>query len=107
MLHICGASKGKYGKPILLKDSGITKFTDPDTLKEYKIPQKLRCESSKHEGRKVWFLWQEMYIQKWELTEEELERAEEEYDIFSLDMPPLILCSGCMKRWEQNNEEGE
>jgi len=33
MLHICGASKGKYGKPILLKDSGITKFTDPETVR--------------------------------------------------------------------------
>jgi len=104
VIHICGATRGHYGKPILLKDLGIKKFIDPDTQKEYKIPKKLRCDSSKHEGRKVWFPWQKMYVQKWELTEEELKQAEKEYDIFSLDMPPLIICHECAKRWKKQNE---
>jgi len=35
------------------------------------------------------------------LTEEEFDKALEEGDLFSLDMPSMILCPECAKYFEQ------
>ena len=90
-LYICGATKGKYSSP--------AKSTNES-------PQKCACEHPKHwgwgrgtrNGQKLYYPIKDMFIQKWELTEEEFERAVKEYDMFSLEVEPRIICKNCAKK---------
>lgn len=102
MSAICGASRGNYGKPILISESGIRKCID-DEYNEYPFPEKMACDHPDHwklgsgtrNGQKLYYPVNEMFIQKWEMTEEEMEQAVEAYDMFSLEMKPRILCKNC------------
>ena len=79
---ICGASRGRYGKPL----------TFPEAYRG-KLPQTTycdRCEKRyKIEGLRVF---------RWELEPEELKEAVRDFDIFSLDMPDQILCRKCIDK---------
>lgn len=80
---ICGASLGRWGKPMPLPTAPAGK---------------MRCEISTHHLRKWLFPATEMYYQRWELTEDEMSQAINNYDMFSLDMPPRFLCEDCKRR---------
>lgn len=95
--YICGATRGHYGKPIPFNKSGI-KFISEDTYKELKTPKIYSCESSKHEGRKKRYPIKEMYVRKWEMTKQELKEATDAWDMFSLEMGPIIICPECAKK---------
>lgn len=52
-------------------------------------------------GRRLWYPTEDCFYVTWELTEEEFDEALEEGDLFSLDMPSMILCPDCAKYFEQ------
>lgn len=69
--HICGASRGRYSKPIPIEDIGIKWISESGGM--VKPPKKLRCESGDFlHPRKRWYPYKEMYAQKWTLTKKEL-----------------------------------
>lgn len=100
-IHICKA-KGRYSKSIPIKDIKI-RWISEETGKEIKPPKIYSCEHPKHylwSGRKKRFSLEEMYVQKWELTEEEFKEATERADYVTLEMIGhiRIICSNCAKK---------
>jgi hypothetical protein len=100
---ICGVSRGKYIKPVLYIESGI-KFIDDDYNEIIvSIEEKYPCEHPGHwplgngtrNGQKLYYPLKDMYYQKWHLTEEELNEAVEQFDMFSLEMHGRIICKNC------------
>ena len=96
--NICGASRGQYGKPKPLKDFPL-KWVSEETGRPIKTPKKVECEYPKHEiygdGRQKWYLIESCYVQHWKLTKKELREATRDWDMFSLEMRPRILCPKC------------
>jgi hypothetical protein len=95
---ICGASRGRYGKPEPLEIEWMDQNGNTS-----KAPEKYPCEHFKHwewgkgtrNGQKLYYPTETMYWQKWELTDEELEEAIDQYDMFSIEMTGRIICSNC------------
>ena len=105
-IHICKA-KGRYGKPIPIKDVKI-RWISELTGKEVKPPKIYSCEHPKHyfwSGRRKRFPLEEMYVQKWELTEKEFEEAVEKADYIALEMIGhiRIICPNCAKKILEND----
>lgn len=103
---ICGASLGKYGKPIPFLEAGVN-FVDDNYNPVLTEPtEKYPCEHDKHwqwgrgtrNGQKLYFPLKEMFYQKWDLTKKELNQALDSYDMFSLGMPSRLICKECMKK---------
>jgi len=91
---ICGPRRGRWSKPKPIKGS--------KEYKEGKLPKKLRCDNDHIlHGRRLWYPTEDCFYVTWELTEEEFDKALEEGDLFSLDMPSMILCPDCAKYFEQ------
>lgn len=101
-IHIYRATKGHYGAPIPFPKSGI-KFVDEDTGRRIKAPTKIRCEHSRHfanidDGRRWSFRLKECFVQKWEMSKKELNKAVEDWDFASLDMRARIICPWCARK---------
>ena len=102
MSAICGATRGHYGKPITLKESGIKGCID-ENYNKHPLPEKWGCEHPMHwqlgkgtrNGQKLYYPTKEMFVQKWEMTNKEMEEAVECYDMFSLEMKPRLICKNC------------
>jgi hypothetical protein len=107
---ICGATKGKYGRPVPVKESGIS-FIDEEYNTAVDPPLKSACGHAKHwqwgngtrNGQKLYYPTNEMYVQKWELTEDELNKAVNEYDMLSIEVPTILICANCAEH-ELNNQ---
>jgi hypothetical protein len=92
MIHISKSSRGCYGKPAPLKNY----------IENYKS-KRIPCEHPNHwqwgkgtrNGQKLYYPADEMFIQKWEMTEQEMDAAIKAYDMFSLEMKPRIICRNC------------
>src|SRR3990172_10324303 len=101
MIHIYRATRGKYGKPIPVPESGM-KWID-DQGSEIEPPLKQPCEHPKHwqwgrgtrNGQCLYFATDAMFLQKWEMTKREQREAVKQYDMASLEMPPRLLCPDC------------
>lgn len=96
---ICGAGRGRYGKP---QSALKLKWVD------IKNNKKIKCESNKHRSKKLWYPIKKMFYQEWELTEKELKEAIKAFDIFSLEMTGRFICSVCAKeevKYEKNDTE--
>lgn len=89
-VFICSPRHGRWSKP--------KPVTETKEYKEGKLPKKLRCDNDHIlHPRRLWYPTEKCYYVTWELTEEEFEEALEEGDLFSLDMPAMILCPDCAK----------
>lgn len=101
---ICGASRGRYGNPVPVPDVNV-KWLD-DNEEPTTVPEKYACEHPKHwnwgkgtrNGQKLYYPINEMFFQKWELTDKELDEAVEDFDMFSLEMPSRIICENCKNK---------
>lgn len=96
---ICGVRKGRWSKPIPYKEAGIKWVSRSG--KPAKEPKRFRCEHPDHTGRRRWFPVQEMFYQEWEMTEQEIDQAIEEFDVFSLEMleeEGRLICKECAKK---------
>lgn len=100
MSSICGASRGRYGLPEKI-DPEINWVDEDDN--PIKTPLKLPCDHPDHwkwgkgtrNGQKLYYPTYEMYSQRWELTEKELQEAIDSYDMFSLEVEPRYVCENC------------
>lgn len=100
---ICKANRGRYGVPIPIKQININ-WMDEDGNK-ISAPKEKDCEHPHHwmlgkgrrNGQKLKYPLEEMYVQKWELSEKEFKEAIDQFDMFSLDMPIRIICGNCKK----------
>ena len=102
-IHICGASRGRYSKPVPLKDMPI-KWTS-ESGRILNPPKTVRCEGCHIlHPRRRWFPREEMYVQKWVLTKKELREATRDFDMFSLEMPLKIICPWCKERIEKGGQ---
>ena len=89
-VFICGPRRGRWSKP--------KPVTELKEYKEGKLPKKLRCDNDHIlHPRRLWYPIEQCFYVTWELTEEEFDEALEEGDLFSLDVPPMILCPDCAK----------
>jgi len=102
---ICGASRGRYSKPIPIEQVKINWVSE--TERSVNPPLKLKCQSSDllrcqsgsfWHPRKRWYPYNEMYVQKWVLTKKELREATRDFDMFSLEMPLKIICPYCAEK---------
>ena len=104
-IHICGATRGRYGIPRKIKVDTV--FRDVEGEKAT-LPEKLRCEDPLHDEKRIYFPAMECYFQEWELTEKEFREATNDYDMFSLEMPVRMLCPKCaVRRLEHPDESVE
>ena len=102
-ITICGASIGHYGRPWKINGSrGIKRWVD-DKERIVNSPRTFSCESSRHLGRKRRFTLAEGYVQRWVLTKREALRAFKNWDVFSLTMLHLLLCSECARKERTNH----
>lgn len=101
---ICGTSRGRYSKPIKLSEAKL-RWVSMENYRKLKTPTKARCESYQHIGKQLWFPYKEMYVQFWKLTPGELAAALIECDVFSLEMPPRIVCPDCIKKTTKGPHE--
>lgn len=95
---ICGASKGRYSKPI-----PITKIAIKWVNQQGKIiakPKELGCDNADNplHAEQKWFPYKKMYVQKWILIKKERAKAIKEFDMISLDMPVKIICPDCWRK---------
>lgn len=98
--------KGKYGDPIPINQA-ILHWVNDDWFedKNYNCDEleKHPCEYPKHlewgkgrrNGQKLNYPTSQMFVQFWQLTDDEFAQAVENYDMFSLDMPPRLICENC------------
>ena len=87
---ICGPRRGRWSKP--------KPVTETKEYKEGKLPKKLRCDNDHIlHPRRLWYPTEKCFYVTWELTKEEFDETLEEGDLFSLDMPVMILCPDCVK----------
>ena len=101
---ICGVSRGRYADPILIKTKKLNWTDEEDN--PIPVPEKYPCEHNRHwdlgkgtrNGQKLYYPTEEMFWQKWHLTDEEMKEAIEQYDIFSLEMTGRIICGKCAER---------
>lgn len=108
---ICGVSKGRYLNPVLFIESGIKFIDDEYNEINVSIDEKHRCEHQKHwewgngtrNGQKLYYPIKDMFYQKWHLTEDELNAAIEQFDMFSLEMRGRIICKNCANHETINN----
>ena len=94
-IHICGASKGHWGRVI---PATRMKWTSEITGRRVKPPKYLSCECEYHQGRKKKVAVENMYVQLWELTDEEIDEAIKNYDIMSLEPIKRYICKDCYKK---------
>lgn len=88
---IDGPRMGRYGEIRSMLDGGLKWVNENGEPR--KPPKKSKCARCKKS-----FETKDMFYQIWTLTKEELEKAINEFDIFSLEMRPRILCSGCAEK---------
>ncbi|MBK8968615.1 MAG: hypothetical protein R3D58_07120 [Saprospiraceae bacterium] len=101
---VCGVSRGRYIAPVPVNQAKLD-WTDEDG-NQIKIPKKYPCEHDSHwkwgkgtrNGQKLYYPTEEMFWQKWFLTEQEFYDAVDEYDVFSLEMTGRIICRDCTER---------
>ena len=94
---ICGASRGRYSKPIPIEQVKINWVSE--TERSVNPPGKLKCESSDFlHPRRRWYPYKKMFVQKWVLTKKELREATRDFDMFSLEMPLKIICPYCAEK---------
>lgn len=102
--YICGTSMGRYSNPISITEVNIR--WKNENGKRVKSPKKLRCENECiGHPKQCWFPYNEMYIQKWLLTNEETTQAIKNSDIYSLSMPSKILCPHCAKKMKRETKK--
>jgi hypothetical protein len=97
---ICGVSRGRYTipEPIVRSKEWEDEGVDP-----VQRPVKFPCGHPEHwewgkgtrNGQKLYYPTEEMFFQKWHLTDEEMNEAIEQYDVFSLEMRGRIICKNC------------
>src|SRR3990172_8553211 len=95
---ICGVSRGHYIQPIAVEQAKIN-WTDEED-EPILIPKKYPCEHDGHwkygkgtrNGQKLYYPPEEMFWQSWHLTDEEMNEAIKNYDMFSLEMTGRIIC---------------
>lgn len=107
-VYVCGPRRGRYGPPVPV-DEAIKEWVSDATGRRVKPPRTLPCDRCRRLGRRRFrYPREEMYVQRWELSEEELHQAVEEYDFMSLDVPPRFLCRDCARQVgkEENRKEG-
>lgn len=110
-MHIAKATKGRYAKPIPISDIPQLQWIN-ESEEPCEAPEKYPCDHPDHwlwgkgrrNGQKLYYPTQEMYYQKWDLSEEDFNEALETYDILSLDMPPRIICKNCMEKATKLNQ---
>ena len=111
---ICIASRGRYSEPIAYTKKPLNWVNEDLNFPEpIKPPLKFCCEDSRHfdnlqiaknkgetklHGNTESFPLNEMFIQRWVLTEKETQEAIRDYDMFSLEMQPKIICKFCAKK---------
>ena len=101
---ICGVSRGGYIQPIAVEQAEIN-WTDEED-EPIPMPKKLPCQHDDHwrfgkgtrNGQKLYYPTEEMFWQKWHLTDKELKEAIRQHDIFSLEMTGRIICKECAER---------
>ena len=101
---ICGVSRGGYIKPVPMTEMNF-QWEDEDG-NPIDTPLKYACEHDNHwnwgkgtrNGQKLYYPLEEMFYQKWKLTDKEMKEAIEEYDIFSLEMRGRIICKNRAKK---------
>ena len=101
---ICGVSRGRYIQPVPVSNAKINWMDEEDN--PISIPKKYPCTHEKHwewgkgtrNGQKLYFHTEEMFWQKWKLTDKELKEAIRQYDMFSLEMRGRIICQYCAER---------
>jgi hypothetical protein len=99
-IHICGASKGHWGEIIPAKK---IKWISETTGRRVKPPKFLSCECEYHQGKKKKVAVEDMYVQLWELTDEEIDEAIKNYDMMSLEPIKRYICKDC---YEKIKKEG-
>ena len=109
---LCGAGRGHYSSPVPYSKNPL-RWVDAENWDE-KInpPKKFHCEGSDHfdnlrmakfkgktdlHGNTASFPLKDMFIQRWVMTKKEMREAIKQYDMFSLEMPPVIICKFCAK----------
>jgi len=88
---ICSVIKGHWGEPIPATLLGWRTKTG----REANPPKLISCEHPKHQGKRKRFPLVEMYYQRWELTEEKLEKAVKKYEMRSLEPFGRFICRQC------------
>ena len=78
---MCGASRGRYGKPLTFAEAYKGKL--PKTTYCDRCERHLRVEN--------------LRVFRWQLTPQEREEAVRDFDMFSLDMPDKCLCLKCLE----------
>lgn len=90
---ICGASRGRYGHPWrILGPRGVQRWVDEDE-QPIKPPKTFICEADNHASRRKRFNLADGYVQQWKMSKREVRQAVKNWDMFSLTMPSLLLCS--------------
>lgn len=106
-VYVCGPRRGRYGPPAPV-DEAIKEWVSGATGRRVKPPRTLPCYRCCRLGRRRFrYPREEMYVQRWELSEEELLQAMEEYDFMSLDVPPRFLCRDCACEVSEGGNSGE
>jgi len=101
---ICGVSRGRYIQPVAVNKEKINWTDEEDN--PIAIPEKYPCQHDDHwkygkgtrNGQKLYSPTEEMFWQKWKLTDKELKEAMKQFDIFSLEMSGRIICKECAER---------
>ena len=101
---ICRVSRGRYIQPLAVEQVKM-KWTDEED-EPIPLPKKYPCEHEDHwkygkgtrNRQKLYYPTEEMFWQKWHLTDEEMQNAIEQYDMFSLEMTGRIICKECAER---------
>ena len=99
-IHICGATKGHWGRVI---PATRIEWVSWNTGKKVKPPKYLSCECELHQGKKKKVAVEDMFVQLWELTDEEIDEAIKNYDIISLESIERYICKDC---YEKIKKEG-
>lgn len=94
VVHICRPRRGRYSLPIPIRQVKIKWVNDEE--KEVKAPKILKCElNDLFHPKKRRYEYSKMFYLRWILTKRELKEAVDEFDIFSIDVPALIICPRC------------
>lgn len=106
---LCGSQLGRWGELKQASKIGWVDEWDNPTNPPKTIP----CGHPNHwqwgrgarNGQKLYYPPEQMYWQKWELTDEEFRKAVDNYDIMSLDVPPRFICEDCKNKLNNNHND--
>lgn len=104
IIHISQATRGHYGDPIPLLESGINFINDE--YEDIPMPSRIPCDHPQHwqngkgtrNGQKLYYPPEKMYVQKWVMSKKEINQACKQWDMASLEMKPRIICEDCRNR---------